>query len=918
MKESVFVGRQQELEGLERYLDLTLAGQGQVCFVTGQAGSGKTALVRKFMQQALAANSDLIVSMGSCNAQTGIGDPYLPFREVLTMLTGDAAGQSAGKIAPENANRLRTILLRSVQVLVEVAPDLIGVFVPGATLVGTLGREVVKKVGWMDQLDELAKRKVGPGGPVAEQSRIFEQYTAFLQRLSTKTPLILFVDDLQWADNASIGLLFQLARHVDVNRILILGCYRPTDVAMGRGGERHPLEPVVHELTRYKGDVSIDLDVIPEATSRQFVDAVLDAEPNHLGADFRQALFHQTNGHALFTVELIRALQERGDLVRESNGHWREGPALDWDALPARVEGVFAERIARLSEELAQLLTVGSVEGEQFTAEVAARVQAINERQAIRDLSDDLQRRHRLVSAQGLVQYGPLQLSLYRFLHNLFQQYLYGSLDEAERAYLHRDVGEVIETLFGDRTEEVAAQLARHFEEGGIPAKAAAYRLQAGNRAQRMSAHEEAVAHLTRGLELVGSLPHGPEQMQLELGLQTSLGTALTPMRGYASPEVAHAFARGRELCRALGDPPEVIPVLFGLCLFYMACGDLSMAREEGERLLQLAQQAGDISHVIGVQFPLGLILFLQADLEGSRTHHEQCATLYDPGRDCDLAYQQGQDPAVLSQLFLSWTLWMQGYPEQALAKVEPALMLAEQINHPYTTTQAALLAADSYHFLSDWPKCQTQAERGLELASKWHFPFSHAGCTMHRGAALARQGHLESGIEILRQGVDAWMATGTWMAMAYWPARLAEAYLLSGRREEGLAALEESFRHEEEIWWLPEQYRIRAELLLLAPGNEEEAEAWLRQSLNLAGSRGAKSLELRAAMSLARLLRQQGRAAEGREKLTECYAWFTEGFDTPDLREARELLDVLARDAESAPAAKDDQRKGIAEAVFA
>jgi len=908
MKGQPFVGREHELEGLEGHLAQALAGQGQVCFVTGQAGSGKTALVRQLMQLALAADPDLVVAVGSCNAQTGVGDPYLPFREALAMLCGDStAQQAAGKVAPENADRLRAVMVRSVQVLVEVAPELIGVFVPGVTLVGTVGRAVVKKAGWMDQLDELAKPKIASVGPMVEQSRIFEQYTAYLQRLSTKTPIILFLDDLQWADNASIGLLFQLGRHLETSRILILGAFRPNDVALGRGDGRHPLEPVVHELTRYHGDVTVDLDAIPETVSRQFVDAVLDAEPNELGQAFRQALFHQTGGNALFTVELIRALQERGDLVRDDDGRWRQGRSLDWDALPARVEGVVAERIDRLSDELKQLLTVGSIVGEQFTAEVVARVQAMVEREVVRRLSDDLQRRHRLVSALGLVELGHLRLSLYRFLHNMFQQYLYSSLDEVERAYLHRDVGEVTEALFAERTEEVAAQLARHFEESGIPAKAAAYRLQAGSRAQRMSAHEEAVAHLTRGLELLADVPPGPERMELELGLQTSLGMALTPMRGYASPEVAQAFARGRELCRVLGDPPEVIPVLFGLCLFYMACGDLSMAREEGERLLQLAQQAGDISHVIGVQFPLGVIPFLQADLEGSRAHYEQCLALYDPVRDRDLARQQGQDPAVLAQLFLSWTLWMQGYPEQALAKVEPALKLAEQINHPYTTAQAALLAADSYHFLSDWPKCQAQAERGLELASKWHFPFSQAGCTMHRGAALVRQGHLESGIEILRQGVDAWMATGTWMAMAYWHARLADAYLLSGRREEGLAALEESFRHQEEIWWLPEQYRIRAELLLLAPGNEEEAESWLRQSLDLAGSRGARSLELRAAMSLARLLRQQGRAAEGWELLAECYAWFTEGLNTPDLREARELLDQLRRDVEG-PSSIDAQ----------
>jgi predicted ATPase len=889
----VFVGRQGELEQLNAHLEKALSGQGQVCFVTGQAGTGKTTLVRQLLQQALAAEPQVVVAAGSCNAQTGIGDPYLPFREALAMLTGDGATQrSAIEVAPENANRLRTILVRSLQILVEIAPDLVGLFVPGARLAGLFGKAVAEKVGWMDQLDRLAKR---PAGLATEQSHIHEQYTAFLQRLSAKVPLVLFLDDLQWADSASLGLLFHLGRRIDTSRILILGAYRPDDVALGREGERHPLEAVVHELTRYYGDVTVDLDAIPERTSRQFVDGLLDAEPNDLGASFRQALFYQTGGHALFTAELIQAMQERGDLVRDGDGRWVEGDALDWNRLPAKVEGVIAERIARLDEGLRQMLMVGSVQGEQFAAEVVARVQAMPDQKAIQRLSNELHRRHRLVRDLGIVPFASLRLSLYGFVHTVFRGYLYGMLDQVERACLHRNVGQVIETLFAGQTEEVAAQLAHHFEEGGIPAKAAAYRLQAGSRAHRMSAHQEAVAHLTKGLALLADLSEGSEQKELELGLQMALGTTLIATRGYAAPEVARAYARARELCHSLGDPPQTIPVRFGLCLFYMMHGELKKAREEGERVLSLAQQAGDVGHVVGIHFPLGEILLMQADLERSRWHLQQAVALYDPSRDRDLVHQQGQDPAVASLLFLSWVLWLQGHPEQAARKVEAALELAEELNHPYTRAQASLLASTFHQLVRQWPQCQAQAEAALELAGQGRFRFLRAGCTMLRGSVLAQQGRTEEGIAVLRAGLYEWEATGTQIAVPYSRARLAEACLLAGRQEEGLRALNEPFACAEEVWWLPERHRLRAELLLLTPGDEAEAEALFRQALQVARGQGAKSLELRAATGLARLLREQGRIEEGEAVLGEVYAWFTEGFDTFDLLEARELLEAIA-----------------------
>ena len=898
MQEETFVGRERELAELWGYLGDALSWRGKICFVVGQAGSGKTALVRHFLRQALSADPKLVVATGTCNAQTGIGDPYLPFREALAMLTDEEAAQQAGGSNPsENAHRLRAVLVRSIQVLVEAGPHLVGTFVPGGTLVGALGRAVVTKVGWMDRLDELAEQSAGTDGraeAVADQARIFEQYTAYVQQLSKMVPLILFLDDLQWADGASLNLLFHLGRHLENYPVLILGAYRPDDVALGRNGGRHPLEPMVNELTRYQGDITIDLDAISSEIKRQFVAALLNAEPNCLSAAFQEALFQQTEGHALFTVELLQTMKEQGDLVRNGDGCWVESPSLDWNVLPAKVEGVIEERIARLDESLREILTVGSIEGEEFKAEVVARVRDLAELETLRRLGSELEQKHRLVSARGMIQLGSLRLSLYRFWHSLFQQYLYDSLDQVERAYLHQDVGEVLEALFGSQTQEVAAQLARHFEEAGIAGKAAGYRLQAGKRAHNLSAHQEAAGHLTKGLELVEHLPTGAERIQLELGLQTTLGTTMTATHGYASPEVERAYARARELCRSLGDPPQVIPVLYGLCLFQMVRGELERAHEEGQRVLLLAQDAGDNAYVLGCKVQLGVSAFYMGRFGESRRHLEQAAAQYNPNQHADLAHRHGQDPGVTALSYLSWLQWVDGYPEQARETSQAALTLAEQLNHPYSLGLAMAIAAKLHELLREWPECQAQAEATLRLADVGRFSIWQAMARMLRGTALVHQGHPDEGIAQLSEGLADLKATGTQLAAPYFRARLAEAYLLSGKAEEGLEAVETSLESAEQAWWLPEQCRIQAELLMLTPDAEAGAEASLRRALDAAKRQGSKMLELRTTTSLARQLQVQGRGAEGRDLLAACYQWFTEGLHTADLREARELLDEL------------------------
>lgn len=505
-EQSVFVGREPELAQLDGLLNKALAGQGQICFVLGEAGAGKTALAGEFARRAQERHADLVVALGSCDAQTGVGDAYLPFREVLDLLTGNVNAKLAqGRITHENAKRLRNLLILSGETLVEIGPDLIGLLVPGGKLLAEAGKFLVEKSEWADKIKQRMDRKrvaeaLGKEG--LDQSQIFEQYINVLQALARNTPLVLVLEDLQWADPASLGLLFRLGRRLEGGRLLVIGTYRPNDVSLGRDGQRHPLEPVVSEMKRYLGDIEVDLDRATALRGRAFVDAYLDTQLNCLDESFREALFQQTGGHPLFTVELLRHMRERNDLVQDADGCWREGPDLDWTDLPSRVEGVIEERVARLTGDLRQCLTVGSVEGKLFTAEVVAQIEAVEVRGLVRELSGEVQKEHRLVESQGVERLGQQRLSHYRFSHKLIQSYLYAGLDEVQLSYLHEDVGNALETFYGELAGEIAVQLARHFERAEVPDKARRYLRKAGEQAAAAFANAEAVSYFSRALAL--------------------------------------------------------------------------------------------------------------------------------------------------------------------------------------------------------------------------------------------------------------------------------------------------------------------------------------------------------------------------------------------------------------------------------
>ncbi|MGB3716270.1 MAG: tetratricopeptide repeat protein, partial [Candidatus Promineifilaceae bacterium] len=671
----------------------------------------------------------------------------------------------------------------------------------------------------------------------------------------------------------------------------------PEEVAFGREGARHPLEPVVNEFQRDFGGIAVNVD---QAERRVFVEALLDSEPNRLGRPFREMLYRQTLGHPLFTVELLRGMQERGDLVQDPEGWWVEGPALDWEILPARVEAAIAERIGRLAQPLRATLRVASVEGEEFTAEVVARVLKTDERTVVQRLSSELDRRHRLVRARVIEHLGPRRVSRYRFRNYLFQKYLYDNLDQVERAYLHEDVGKVLEELYGDQTSTlavVAPQLAWHFQEAGIAEKAIHYLHQAGERAVQLSAYQEGIAHLTKGLALLMALPDSLERAEQELALQLSLGMAWVAADS-AVEEVGKAHTRARELCQQTGNTSQLWRILGQLATIHYVRAEHQKARKLGEEALDLAQQAEDPLLVALGHWHLGFVFFGLGQYTAARAHLEQTISFYEPQYHHTLVFLSGADAGLSALAYDACCLWCLGYPDKAMKSSQESLALARELGHPFSLVDVLSYAGCMFNEMRrDAQALKDNSEELMRIANEKGMPLWRAAGTWQRGEAIAMLGQVQEGMALMREGIATCQSRDVRLYLSGTLCSLAEAQAKAGCPKEGLTTLTEALdlmEQTDERHWEAELYRLRGELLLMQ-GDDDQAEDSFQKAIEVARRQSAKSWELRAAISLARLWQKQGKTDDGQQVLGQVYGWFEEGFDTPDLREARALLERLS-----------------------
>jgi class 3 adenylate cyclase/predicted ATPase len=840
------VGREAEVALLLERWAQSQTGQGQVVLLSGEAGIGKSRLVEVLRER----------------------------------LVGEGVPSLALRCSPYHTHSALYPVIEDLQrrVLQWRRDE------PPAVMLDTLERTLQASGLTLDEALPLVAALLSvplPDGryppillsPQQQRQRTLDALVAWLLAAAERQPVLAVWEDLHWADPSTLELLGLIIDQVPTARLLTLMTARPEF--------RPPWEPRSHFT-------QLTLGRLPRPQVETMVRRLTGGKP--LPAEVLAQVVTKTDGVPLSVEELVKMLLESG-LVREEADRYAVAGPLPPLAIPATLQDSLMARLDRLvaARAVAQL---GAVLGREFTDELIRAVAPLDEATLQQGLAQ-------LVAAELLYQRGRPPQAQYRFKHALIQEAAYQSLLRRTRQQHHQRIAQVLEEHFPETAEMQPELLAHHCTEAGLNEQAVCYWQRAGEHASDRSAPLEAIRHCTTGIALLTTLPQTLARTQHALTLHLALGAALQMAKGHAAPEVEQAYTQAYAWCQQVGETPELFPVLVGLWRFYLNRPQLHTARELGDTLLRLAQRADDPALAVLAHYALGATWFFLGALPAARTHLEEGIACYTPDQRRVPAFRMSIDPGVGCRLYAAATLWLLGYPAHAQARRHEALALAHALAHPFSLAWARYWAALVSQCRRDVPAVHEQAEAAVTLSIEWGFPFWAAQGTMLRGWALAMQGQGEAGMAQVRQGIAAYQATGAAVGVSYWCLVRAEVCAHLGHTAEGLQALAKAhtwMEQQEERHWEAEIARLRGVLLLRQPGTPPaEAEAWVQRALDVARRQEAKSLELRAAMSLSRLWQQQDRRAEAYELLAPIYGWFTEGFDTADLQEAKALLEELS-----------------------
>ena len=833
-----FVGREREMATMAGALEQARAGHGQIVAAVGEAGAGKSRLMYEFK----ATIPDECKVLEAYSVSHGKASAWLPVLELL---------KSYFEIADEDDDSRRSEKVEAKAraldpALAETLPyilSLLGIAGAGASLA---------------MMDAQIRRR-----------RTLEAVKRIIIRESLKQPLVVIFEDLHWIDAETQELLDLLVDSVASARILMLVNYRP---------EYH------HEWSNRACYTQLRLDPLGGQSADEMLHALLGGDANL--QPLKHLIIEKTEGNPFFMEEIVRALVEQGVLVR--NGAIRLTKPLTEIHVPPTVHGILAARIDALPATQKDLLQTLAVIGKDFPLNLVRHITASPD--------DRLEQMLKSLQAGEFIYEQPaLGEAEYTFKHALTQEVAYNSVLMERRRLLHQRTGEAIEALFKERIDDHLAELAHHYSRTANTRKAVEYLFRAGSQAEARFAYSEAVSRLSSALEFLKHLPDDTERARQELSVHSVLGASLSNEKGWAAAELEPVYARARELCAQIGDPALAFRPLLGQWLMRNWKLELQTALELADELSAAAEDAKDPAMLMCGNYARGVSLYSLGELVSASEHLEKSLAVFDLRQPLP-AVLEAQRMGVF--LFLSQSLYRLGYPDRAWAKSREMMEVAQRSSVPYILAQAPCFAAAHHLARGDNTEAQKCAEEAMARIEKLGLASLSAGATTWHGASLIGQGRYEEGIVGMHRGISAWRATGG-IPHTWYSCLLASGLGRVGRSEEGLQLLEEGFasvvKTGEQVS-SPHLHHVKGELLLARnQSNAAEAEQSFRTAIEIARRQSARSAELRAATSLARLLAKHGRRDEARAMLAQIYGWFTEGFDTADLKDAKALLDELA-----------------------